>query len=126
MSELATMSALAPRLADAKREGPVRGSGTIPCYLRIPYGEGWALVGDASMALDPWSGQGIDQGSTHAVFLAKHIGDFLDGQPDWKTAMQHYHEERNEFSKKVYRRTSKFGSDLRPMTRAALAKRGLS
>ncbi len=126
MGELETMSALASRLVSGKREGPVRGSGSIPCYLRIPYGEGWALVGDASMALDPWSGQGIDQASTHAVFLARHLGEFLDGQSDWKTAMHRYHEERNEFSKKAYRRTSKFSEDLRPMTRAALAKRGIS
>jgi hypothetical protein len=40
--------------------------------------------------------------------------------------MQAYHQERNEFSGKAYRRTSKFGADLRPMSRAALAKRGLS
>ena len=126
MSELETMSALAPRLASGSRESPVRGSGSIPCYLRIPYGEGWALVGDASMALDPWSGQGIDQASTHAVFLANYIGGFLDGQSDWTTAMQTYHEERNKFSKKAYRNTSMFSGDLRPMTRAALAKRGLA
>ncbi|MCH8342280.1 MAG: FAD-dependent monooxygenase [Chloroflexi bacterium] len=125
LNELDTMTALAPRLADGKREGPVRGSGSIPCYLRIPYGEGWTLVGDASMALDPWSGQGIDQASTHAVFLAQRIADYLEGQSDWEAAMQAYHQERNEFSKKVYRRTSKFSADLRPMTRAALAKRGL-
>ena len=126
MRELGTMSALAPRLAGAKREGPVRGSGSIPCYLRIPYGEGWALVGDASMVLDPWTGQGIDQASTHAVFLAKRLGEFLDRETDWDTAMTRYHQERNEFSKKAYRNTSKFSADLRPMTRAALAKRGLS
>ncbi len=78
------------------------------------------------MAMDPWSGQGIDQASTHAVFLAQRIADYLEGQGDWEAAMQAYHQERNEFSKKVYRRTSKFSADLRPMTRAALAKRGLS
>ncbi len=126
MSELEKMSSLAPRLASAKREGPVRGSGSIPCYLRIPYGEGWALVGDAAMALDPWSGQGIDQASTHAVFLATRIGEFLDGQSNWDTTMKSYQQEGNDFSRKAYRNTSTFSRDLRPMTRAALAKRGLS
>jgi len=125
MTELETMPALAPRLEGARIASPVRGSGSIPCYLRVPYGEGWVLVGDASMALDPWSGQGIDQGSTHAVFLAQRIGEFLDGERDWDAAMKEYHQERNEFSKKAYRNTSKFSADLRPMTRAALAKRGL-
>ncbi len=40
MTELGTMPALAPRLVGAKSEGHVRGSGSIPCYLRVPYGEG--------------------------------------------------------------------------------------
>jgi 2-polyprenyl-6-methoxyphenol hydroxylase-like FAD-dependent oxidoreductase len=78
------------------------------------------------MALDPWSGQGIDQASTHAIFLAKRIGKFLNGESDWDAAMKDYHQERNEYSKKAFRNTSKFSADLRPMTRAALAKRGLS
>ena len=126
LNELGTMTALAPRLANAEREGPVLGSGSIPCYRRIPYGYGWALVGDASLVMDPWSGQGIDHASTHAVFLAQHIGDYLQGLTDWETAMQDYHQARDEFSKKAYLRTSKFSADLRPMTRVALAKRGLS
>jgi 2-polyprenyl-6-methoxyphenol hydroxylase-like FAD-dependent oxidoreductase len=125
-SELESMSDLAPRLGNAEREGPVQGTGSIPGYLRIPYGEGWALVGDAGMVMDPWSGQGIDQASTHAVYLAGHLGDFLSGEQDWETAMRAYHKARNEFSLKAYRRTSKFSVDLRPMTRAALERRGLA
>ncbi|NIT80067.1 MAG: hypothetical protein GWO44_25005, partial [Thermoplasmata archaeon] len=62
-----SMEALVPRLEGPEREGPVRGSGSIPGYLRVPYGPGWVLVGDSAMVMDPWSGQGIDQGSTHAV-----------------------------------------------------------
>ena len=42
--ETHSMTALAPRLKEAKREGPVRGTGSIPGRLRIPYGDGWALV----------------------------------------------------------------------------------
>ncbi|MGH2619857.1 MAG: NAD(P)/FAD-dependent oxidoreductase [Anaerolineales bacterium] len=125
LSELRGMSALAPRLAKAERAGPIRGTGSIPGYLRLPYGEGWALVGDAGMVMDPWSGQGIDQASTHAVTLARHLSDCLTGKTDWETAMSAYHRERNEFSLKTYRRTCTFGADLRPMTRAALERRGL-
>ncbi len=125
LRELSAMTALAPRLARAEREGPIRGTGSIPGYLRVPYGDGWALVGDAGMVMDPWSGQGIDQASTHAVSLARHLIDYLTGQSDWDTAMQGYHRDRNEFSLKTYRRTCTFGPDLRPMTRAALVRRGL-
>lgn len=123
--ELKAMTELAPRLGRAEREGPVRGTGSIPGYLRVPYGRGWALVGDAGMVMDPWSGQGIDQASTHAVYLARHLGDYLAGMKDWSTAMHAYHLQRNEFSRKTYLRTCKYGADLRPMTRAALERRGL-
>ncbi len=88
---LQSMTAVAPRLANAEREGPVRGTGSIPGYMRIPYGSGWALVGDAAMIMDPWSGQGIDQAATHAVILADQLHAFLSGQSGWEQAMQTYH-----------------------------------
>jgi len=124
-AELNAMVDLAPRVRSAERVGRVLGSGSIPGYLRVPYGDGWALVGDAAMVMDPWSGQGIDQASTHAVFLARVLGDFLDGRSEWGKAMKAYHEERNGFSLETFRRTCRFGRDLRPMTQAALARRGL-
>ena len=125
MRELGLMSDMAPRLAKAQRQFPVQGSGSIPCYMRIPFGPGWVLVGDAGMVMDPWSGQGIDQASTHAVLLAEHLETYLSGKLDWVDALTNYHRARNVFSQKAYRRTSNFASDLRPMTQAALAKRGL-
>ena len=124
--ELKAMTELAPRLAKAERVGPVRGTGSIPGYLRVPYGDGWVLVGDAGMVMDPWSGQGIDQASTHAVLLAERLGDYLGEKADWRTAMRAFHEDRNRFSEKTYRRTCDYAIDLRPMTREALKRRGLA
>jgi 2-polyprenyl-6-methoxyphenol hydroxylase-like FAD-dependent oxidoreductase len=120
-----SMTGLAPRLDGAVRESPIRGSGNIPGYLRIPYGNKWALVGDAGMIMDPWSGQGIDQATTHATMLGKSLDHFFSGELDWENAMHAYHTDRNEFSLKTYQRTCKFSVDFRPMTSAALAKRGL-
>ena len=125
-SELNSMTALVPRLYKAERQGPVRGTGSIPGYLRVPYGDGWGLVGDAGMVMDPWSGQGIDQASSHAVSLATHLDEYLADKSDWGTAMAAYHRDRNDFSQKTYRRTCQYGVDLRPMTREALQRRGLS
>jgi flavin-dependent dehydrogenase len=122
---LKSMKVLAPRLDNSVREGPIRGSGSIPGYLRIPFGNKWALVGDAGMIMDPWSGQGIDQATTHALMLGKYLDDYFSRKKDWKTAMSSYHKDRNEFSLKTYQRTCRFSVDLRPMTNAALAKRGL-
>jgi 2-polyprenyl-6-methoxyphenol hydroxylase-like FAD-dependent oxidoreductase len=123
--EIRSMSALVPRLSKAECEGDVRGTGTIPGYLRVPYGMGWAVVGDAGMIMDPWSGQGMDQASTHATILARRLNEYLDEKTDWQTAMQAYHRERNEFSVNTYHRTCRFAPDLRPMTREALHRRGL-
>jgi flavin-dependent dehydrogenase len=120
-----SMKVLAPRFGEAEREGPIKGSGNIPGYLRIPYGNGWALAGDAGMVMDPWSGQGIDQASTHAVFLADSINDYLSGIKDWNSAMGAYHSARNAFSLKTYQRTCKLSTDFRPMTNEALRRRGL-
>lgn len=123
--ELLEMTALRDRIKNAEREGPVRGTGSIPGILRVPYGDGWALAGDASMVIDPYSGQGIDQGSTGATYLARELNYYLAGDKEWQAAMQTYHQDRNEFSLKTYERTCTFSRDLRPMTRAALESRGL-
>ncbi len=124
--EVNAMSALKPRFAKAKLAGPIRGTGSIPGYRRVPFGSGWALVGDSAMIMDPWSGQGIDQASTHAVMLADNLNAWFSGRASWQGAMQEYHRKRNEFSVKTYERTCTFARDLRPMTKAALQKRGLS
>jgi len=102
MQELEAMTEIAPRLPNVHRQSPVL-AGSIPCYMRIPYGYGWVLVGDVGMAMDPWSGQGIDQASTHVVSLTNYMGDFLSGERDWKTSMQAYHKDRNKVSMKAYR-----------------------
>jgi hypothetical protein len=36
-----------------KRVEQIRGTGTLPNFFRKPYGDGWALVGDAGYPEDP-------------------------------------------------------------------------
>ena len=123
-AELEILPTLAPRLRRAERVGPVKGAGNIPGYMRVPYGPGWALAGDAEQVLDPWSGQGIDQASTHAVMLADALHAWLSAQISWEQALDQYHLSRNAFSLETYQRTCTLARDLRPMTRAALQRRG--
>jgi 2-polyprenyl-6-methoxyphenol hydroxylase-like FAD-dependent oxidoreductase len=125
IAELESLPDLAPRLRRAEQSAPTRGAGNIPCYQRVPYGPGWALVGDAAQVMDPWSGQGIDHASTHATMLAGALADWLDGKNPWEVVLGAYHAERNTWSQKTFRRTSQYAGDLRPMTRAARARRGL-
>lgn len=110
--ELQALPTLAPRLRGASRFGPVRGAGNIPGYMRVPYGSGWALVGDAELVQDPWSGRGIDQASTHAMLLADSLDRWLCGELEWEQAMLQYHEARNEFSLETYQRTCAYSRDL--------------
>jgi 2-polyprenyl-6-methoxyphenol hydroxylase-like FAD-dependent oxidoreductase len=124
--ELHSMVELAPRIKRASRVSPVQGTGSIGGHLRVPFGDGWALVGDAGMAMDPWSGQGIDQATTHAVMLARHLDDFLSGREGWEAAMQAFHTERNDFSLKAFNRTCTNARDLTQLTDAALKARGLA
>lgn len=124
LERLRARPTLAPRLGRAERVGKLFGAGNIPCHIRVPYGPGWVLVGDAGLIMDPWSGQGIDQGSTHAVLVADGLHRWLSGEVSWKTAMDEFHAARNAFTEKAYTRTSTYATDLRPMTHAAIERRG--
>ena len=124
-AHLDALPLLAPRLHRAEIAAEVKGSGNIPCYQRVPYGPGWVLVGDAHQVMDPWSGMGIDHATNHAVFLADALQSFLTEAEPWDTAMSGYHAQARQWSFKGYQRTSSNAADFRPMTRAALQKRGL-
>ena len=122
--EIESMPEVRERIGRAERVGPVKGTGSIPGYQRMPYGPGWALVGDSGQILDPWSGQGIDQASTHAALLADALDRWLSGKTSWEESMTEFNRRRHEFSDKTFERTCMFARDLRPMTKAALKKRG--
>lgn len=124
-AEVRSMTTLKERLEQARQSGPLMGSATIPGYRRVPYGDGWALAGDSEQVMDPWSGQGIDQASTHAAMLADALVTWLSGDAPWTDAMREYHQRRNEFSVKTYERTCTVARDLRLLTGPALKKRGL-
>lgn len=124
-AHLESLPLLAPRFHQAEPAAEVKGAGNIPCYQRVPYGPAWVLVGDAQQVMDPWSGMGIDHATTHASMLADALHRFFCDEAGWEPSMSHYHTEARRWSEKAYRRTATFAADLRPMTRAALQKRGL-
>jgi len=125
LAHLESLPLLAPRLRHAEVGADVKGEGNIPRQKRVPYSPGWALVGDAHQVLDPWSGMGIDHATTHASLLADSLHRFLIGTAAWDAAMSDYHTQARNWSEKTFRRTSTYAADLRPMTRAALQRRGL-
>lgn len=125
LAYLESLPLLKARLKDAELASPVFGSGNIPSYQRLPYGSGWALVGDAQQVMDPWSGMGIDHATTHASYLAEALNIWLKEYTSWKVAMADYYLRARSFSERGYRRTTDFAADLRPMLNAALERRGL-
>ena len=126
MKFVGRIGSLAPRIKSAEVVAPFKGAGNIPCYLRMPYGAGWALVGDSALVFDPWSGQGIDHASQHAVMLADQLDEYFQNKKTWDEAMSEYHAQRNRSAKKNFERTRVVARDIRVMSAAALKSRGIS
>jgi 2-polyprenyl-6-methoxyphenol hydroxylase-like FAD-dependent oxidoreductase len=103
-SVLRMLPGMATRMADAERDGPVRGIRGVENYLRIPYGPGWALTGDAAFCKDPSTGTGIEDAFRQSFLLADALGAALDGA-DWEATMAAYHRRRDEAVLPGYRST---------------------
>ncbi len=66
---IGTHAVLAPRFAQARRLGPVRGFGLpLGSKRRSLSGAGYLLLGDAGSLIDPFSGEGI----SHAMVSGRH------------------------------------------------------
>jgi flavin-dependent dehydrogenase len=108
---------LAERLRAAEACGPVLGSGPIPNCVRVPAGPGWALVGDAGLYQDPWSGLGMDMAGVHATFLAEALLAYLGQNTSESEALASYHRRRNDHALIGYHRTVTLARDLRQLKR---------
>jgi flavin-dependent dehydrogenase len=109
---------LTPRLSRCSLEGRLLGCGPKDHLVRVPYGPGWALVGDASLHQDPWSGNGMDNAGVHATFLAAAIDDWLSGRVSELEAFARYHAQRDEHALADFRETVALGNDLRQLAKA--------
>ena len=88
--------------------GRLLGSGPQPDYVLQAAGPGWALVGDAGMHQDPWSGQGMDCAGVSAALLAE---SFLEagGSDRW---MERYERRRDERMLEIFHQTVHGAADL--------------
>ena len=59
----------AARVRERRREEKWYGTAGVPGYFRKPFGQGWALVGDASYNRDPITAQGISDAFIDAEML---------------------------------------------------------
>jgi flavin-dependent dehydrogenase len=99
MAALELAPGLAARVRAGTRADRFRGTSRLPNFYRRPYGDGWALVGDAGYFKDPILALGIGDAFRDAELLAEAVetGDFAG-----------YERRRNELSAHGFQTTLDF------------------
>jgi 2-polyprenyl-6-methoxyphenol hydroxylase-like FAD-dependent oxidoreductase len=110
---VARHAGLAQRVFASQPVGSVFGCGPSPNYVRVPFGRGWALVGDAGLHQDPWSGIGIDNAMVHATFLADALARTGLSPATERHALEEYQRQRDADALNAYQRTVVLSRDLR-------------
>ena len=92
---LAQAPAIAARIHDAQRVETWYGTAGVPTYFRTPYGNGWALVGDAGYNRDPVTAQGMSDAFLDASLLVEALDRGLSGRGDLTAALAAHEAARN-------------------------------
>jgi flavin-dependent dehydrogenase len=90
------------RVRAGRRADRFYGASDLPNFYRKPYGQGWALVGDAGLHKDPILALGICDAFRDVEFLADAIVDGLGGRVVLAAALAEYERRRNEASATDY------------------------
>jgi flavin-dependent dehydrogenase len=96
MNTLNQMPEIADRLPGARRETQFYAMADVPGFFRKPYGNGWALVGDAGHHKDPVPAYGISDAFCDAELLTQAIDNGLSGRQSLAQALAEYERLRNE------------------------------
>lgn len=112
MHRLSAHSPLADRLRRSEPIGRAAGGPPEASWVREAAGPGWALVGDAGLHQDPWTGLGMDMAGTHAAFAADAIGDWLVGETSEEEALAQYRQRRDEHALQPFEETTTLARDL--------------
>ena len=94
---------LGGRVRAGRREDRLYGAASLPNYLRKPYGQGWALVGDAGCHKDPYGALGVCDALRDAELLASALADGVSGAVPEEDALARYEAQRNEATLPEYR-----------------------
>ena len=107
-----------PELAREVRAGERKerfiGTSDQPNYFRVPYGPGWALVGDAGYHRDFLTGLGITDAFRDAEFVAQAVDAGLSGTRPMDEALAEYQTKRDAVAKPLYDFTIKMASGTLP------------
>ncbi len=103
---------LCERLEAARAAGRVAGGSPEPSWVRAPAGPGWALVGDAGLHQDPWTGEGMDHAAVSATHAAAAFGDWLAGTTAEDEAIARYGELRDASLVESFEECTSIARDL--------------
>jgi 2-polyprenyl-6-methoxyphenol hydroxylase-like FAD-dependent oxidoreductase len=107
---LALEPSFAERVRAGKREERFVGTADLPHFFRKPYGNGWALVGDAGYHKDPCTAQGISDAFRDAELLSHAIDTSSRGERPLDRALADYEVERNREVGPLYQFTANLAS----------------
>jgi 2-polyprenyl-6-methoxyphenol hydroxylase-like FAD-dependent oxidoreductase len=99
----------ADRLRGARREERFAGM-AVPGYFRKPFGQGWALVGDAGYSKDFITAQGIQDAFRDAERCARALDEAWSGRRAFEEAMADYQAARDEHVLPMYELTAEIAS----------------
>ena len=100
----------AARVRAGKREARWYGTAGVPNYFRKPYGDGWALVGDAGYNRDPMTAQGISDAFIDAEAVARVVDARLSGRGVLENLFAGHEAARNERVRPMYEFTQQLAA----------------
>ena len=92
-------------LFSARQVAPVAGMRELPGYFRQPWGEGWALLGDAAYHKHPLSAQGITDAFRDADLLSEALDEGLNGRCKLHESLADYQRRRDAAAMPMYEST---------------------
>ena len=101
-AQVADKEGLIDRLAGAEAVAPWRGAGDLQNFFRVPYGPGWALVGDAGYHRDPITGRGIADALRSAELLSAALTGVWRGRTTYDAALAAYQQARDALVRPLY------------------------
>ena len=119
---IGAIPSLGERVRDGTREERVYGATSLPNFLRQPFGEGWALVGDAGCHKDPYLALGICDALRDAELLGEALDEALTGTRAEREALADYERRRNEATRPDYEKNVLLASG-QPVPPDVLARR---
>lgn len=105
---LRTLPSAQPFIANAEPTGIIHARTSTPILCREAVGENWIRVGDAAMAVDPLSGNGIFQALSSALQAPAVINTLLQ-QPERATLAKQFYQQRVDH---LFHRFARIGRDF--------------